>query len=266
MGRSAKPGVERRRHILRILRSGASVDTADLSDRLGVSEMTIRRDLAELESSNMILRSYGGATLARRVFLEFQFDRRHQGMLSAKRAIGRYAAGLIRPKELVFINSGTTTLELARALAQRNIPVTVATQSLAIGSELWRHEQVEVLMLGGELSEGSPDLTGPICEHSLERLHAARAFLGCDGLDPTRGFFAAKPEAARISSTMVKNSDWACVVADGRKISQNAMVRYATCEEIDLLVSDDSISTETLDALQEQVKKIYITEASSIDQ
>ena len=258
MGRSVKPGIERRRQILKILRSGSSIDTAELSQRLGVSEMTIRRDLTELESRNMIVRSYGGATLARRIYLEFQFDQRHQGALAAKQAIGRYAAGLVEPNETVFINSGTTTLELARELTRRAIPVTVATQSLAIGSELWGQEQIKVLMLGGQLSEGSPDLTGPVCEHSLEMLHATKAFLGCDGLQPTRGLFAEQPEAARVSATMVRHSDWACVVTDGRKIGEHATVRFATLSEIDLVVTDDSAPPDALDELRKTVRKVEV--------
>jgi len=250
MGRSAKPGIERRRQILKLLRSGSSIDTADLSQRLGVSEMTIRRDLSDLEAQNMILRSYGGATLARRIYLEFQFDQRRQGSLAAKQAIGRYAAGLVEPEETIFINSGTTTLELARELTRRAIPLTVATQSLAIGSELWGQEQIKVLMLGGQLSEGSPDLTGPVCEHSLEMLHATKAFLGCDGLQADRGFFAEQPEAARVSATMVRHADWSCVVADGSKTGQHATVRYATLSDIDLLVTDESVPAEVLDELK----------------
>lgn len=258
MGRSAKPGVDRRREILKLLRNGNSVDTAELSKRLGVSEMTIRRDLADLETRNMILRSYGGATLARRVYLEFQFDQRHQGGLASKTAIGRAAAGLIQPGERVFINSGTTTLELARELASRKIPVTVATQSLAIGSELWRQEQIEVIMLGGELSEGSPDLTGPLCEHSLERLNANKAFLGCDGLQPGRGVFADIPEAARVSSMMAKRADFVCVVADGRKIGRQSLMRYAMLDELDLLITDTSAPPDALAHLRHGLKKVQV--------
>jgi DeoR/GlpR family transcriptional regulator of sugar metabolism len=260
MGRSAKPGIERRRQILKLLRSGSSIDTADLSQRLGVSEMTIRRDLAELEAQNMILRSYGGATLARRIYLEFQFDQRHQGRLLHKQAIGRYAASLIEPNETIFINSGTTTLELARELTRRSIPITVATQSLAIGSELWGQEQIKVLMLGGQLSEGSPDLTGPVCEHSLEMLHATKAFLGCDGLQPNRGCFAEHPEGARVSATMLRHADWTCLVADSSKIGTHATVRYAMPGEIDLLVTDDGADRQTLDELEQAFREVTVVE------
>ena len=263
MGRSAKPGIERRRQILKLLRSGSSIDTAELSDCLGVSEMTVRRDLSELESQNMILRSYGGATLARRIYLEFQFDQRRQGSLAAKQAIGRYAAALVEPDETIFINSGTTTLELARELTRRAIPVTVATQSLAIGSELWGQDQIKVLMLGGQLSEGSPDLTGPVCEHSLEMLHATKAFLGCDGLQPDRGFFAELAEAARVSATMVRHADWACVVADGAKIGQHATVRYATVGDIDLLVTDESVADDALAELRRAHLNIEVVRPKS---
>ncbi len=260
MGRSAQPGIERRRQILKILRAGHSADTSELSERLGVSEMTIRRDLKELESSNTVLRSYGGATLARRIHLEFQFDQRRQGNLSAKRAIGQYAAELVQPDETVFIDTGTTTLEFARELARRDIPVTVATSSLAVGSELWGREKIKVLMLGGQLREGSPDLTGPLCEHSLEMLSAARAFLGCDGLDPQRGLFAADTEGARVSATMLKHSIWCCLLVDGSKLDRHAPVRYARLDELDLIITDEGARGAGLERLRENVEALQVVE------
>jgi len=258
MGRSAKPGIERRRQILKLLRSGSSIDTGELAGRLDVSEMTVRRDLAELESQKLILRSYGGATLARRIYLEFEFDQRHQGSLPAKQAIGHYAASLVEPNDTIFINSGTTTLEMVRELTRRAIPVTVATQSLAIGSELWGQDQIKVLILGGQLSEGSPDLTGPVCEHSLEMLHATKAFVGCDALQPTRGCFAELPEAARVSATMVRHADWSCVLADGSKIGKHATVRYASFSEIDLVVTDDSAPPDALAELRKAHRAVEV--------
>lgn len=258
MGRSAKPGIERRKQILKILRSGASVDTCELARKLGVSEMTIRRDLRDLETRNAVLRSYGGATLARRVNLEFEFDKRRQGNLRAKQAIARQAASLVEPDETIFIDTGTTALELARELARRDIAVTVVTASLAVGSELWGREQVRVLILGGQLRAGSPDLTGPLCEHSLDLLQAQRAFLGCDGLLPERGLFAADADGARISATMLRNASWCCVLTDSSKVGQPAAVRYALLSEVDRLITDELIAPEHLPVLRRSVPQVEV--------
>jgi DeoR family transcriptional regulator of aga operon len=251
MGRSSQPGIERRKRILEILRSDASVDTAQLSNELGVSEMTIRRDLKALESQNMVLRSYGGATLTHRLHLEFQFDQSRQGALAAKQEIGRYAARLIDPGETIFVDTGTTTLEFARELARRDINVTVATSSLAVGSELWGHGHIRVLMLGGQLRANSPDLTGPLCEHSLDMLNASKAFLGCDALQADRGCFATDTEGARVSSTMLRYASWSCVLADGSKIGKHATVRYAGLADIDLLITDDTAPQDELDKIRQ---------------
>ncbi len=260
MGRSAQPAIERRRRILEILRAGSSVDTADLSSRLGVSEMTIRRDLKVLEAQNKVLRSYGGATLAERLHLEFQFDQTRRNALTAKQAIGRYGASLVLPNETIFLDTGTTTLEFAHGLSRRDIPVTVVTSSLAIGSELWGHSQIKVLMLGGQLRAGSPDLTGPLCEHSLEMLHASRAFLGCDALLPTRGCFAADTEGARVSATMLRYAAWHCILADASKIGKHAPVRYAALDQINLLVIDDAVPAAELARLRENVESVHVVE------
>jgi DeoR/GlpR family transcriptional regulator of sugar metabolism len=258
MGRSAQPAIERRRQILEILRNGTTVDTAELSNQLAVSEMTIRRDLQVLESENKILRSYGGATLARRLHLEFQFDQSRQQALGEKHAIGAYAASLVEPGDTLFVDTGTTTLEFARELSRRDIAATVATSSLAVGSELWGQDQIKVIMLGGQLRAGSPDLTGPLCEHSLEMLHADKAFLGCDGLDPERGCFATDTEGARVSATMLKYASWRCVLADGTKVGRHAPVHYADLRDIDLLVCDDTAPSTDLARIREHVKRIEV--------
>ena len=258
MGRSAEPAIERRRQIIEILRAGSTIDTAALAGQLGVSEMTIRRDLKALETQNKVLRSYGGATLARRLHLEFPFDQSRQGAHEAKHAIGRYAASLVHSGETIFVDTGTTTLEFARELSRRGITASVATSSLAVGSELWGQDQIKVLMVGGQLRAGSPDLTGPLCEHSLEMLHASKAFLGCDGLQPQRGCFAADTEGARVSATMLRYATWRCVLADGSKIGSHSPVHYADLDQIDLLVTDDSAPAEDLALLRDSVKEIHV--------
>lgn len=258
MGRSAQPAIERRQQILQILRGGSTVDTTELSNRLGVSEMTIRRDLKALEKDKKVLRSYGGATLTRRLHLEFQFDPSRQNARSAKKAIGQFAASLVEPGETIFVDTGTTTLEFARELSRRDIPVTVATSSLAVGSELWGQSQIRVLILAGQLRAGSPDLTGPLCEHSMEMLHAAKAFIGCDGLLPGRGFFAADAEGARVSATMLRFAAWKCVMVDGSKIGKPAPVQYAGLDEVDLLVTDDSAPEHAIQLLRESMARVEV--------
>ena len=262
MGRSAQPAIERRGQILEILRAGPTVDTVELSSRLGVSEMTIRRDLKALERQNKVLRSYGGATLANRLHLEFQFNQNRQNALAAKQEIGRYAAALVEPGETIFVDTGTTTLEFARELSRRDIPVTVATSSLAVGSELWGQDRIRVLMLGGQLRAGSPDLTGPLCEHSLEMLHASKAFLGCDGLQPERGCFAADTEGARVSATMLRYAAWRCVLVDGSKIGKHAPVQYADFDPINLLITDDSAPAAALTRLRDNIEKIHVVKVA----
>lgn len=264
MGRSAQPGIERRQRLLEILRSNSSVNTSQMAEALGVSEMTVRRDLKLLESQNKILRSYGGATLAHRLELEFEFDGSRQGMLQAKQGIVRYAAGLVEPDETIFIDVGTTMLELARELRRRDIRVTVATSSLAVGSELWGQARIRVLMLGGQLRANSPDLTGPLCEHSLDLLHASRAFVGCDALDAQRGFFATDSEGARVSSAMLRYATWRCIVADGSKLEQRGTVRYAALNEVDLLVMDESASPEAVEQLRRCVPRVEVVSTNSL--
>ena len=258
MGRSPKPGIDRRERLLKILRQNASVDTSELSASLGVSEMTIRRDLKVLEDQDKIFRNYGGATLASRLHLEFEFNEHRQRGLPAKQAIARFAAGLVERDETIFVDVGTTTLEFARELRRRDVPCTVATSSLAVGSELWGQGHIHVFMLGGQLRDGSPDLTGDLCEHSLELLNASKAFVGCDALDPQRGCLASDDEGASVSKTMLRFAGWCCILSDASKLNRRAPVSYAGLDEIDLLVMDDAVPADTLATLRERVARVEI--------
>lgn len=228
----------RRERLLGRLRRGQTISTERMARTFGVSAMTIRRDLKALSDSGAAVRCYGGALAAQRITFEFAFDEARRRNLPQKRRIGAEAAGRIQPQQTVFLDTGTTTLEIARALARRALPCSVVTSSLVVASELWGREPIELLLLGGRVRRGSPDLVGPATEAVLERLTADIAFLGSEGIDVRRGFFAEDMETARISERMVANSTSTIVVADSSKLGRTGPARFATIEQIDELITD----------------------------
>jgi DeoR family fructose operon transcriptional repressor len=212
--------------------------------------MTIRRDLAELERSGQALRCYGGASPAQRITFEFAFDERRRRNLPQKRRIAAEAARRVQPGQTVFMDTGVTTLELARALTSCAVPCTVVTSSLVIASELWGSESVDLMLLGGRVRRGSPDLAGPPTEIMLERLTADIAFVGSDGLDPDRGVFAVDLESARVAERMVASARRVIVVTDSSKLGTASNVRYAVLEDVDELITDDRAPAKMLAAIR----------------
>src|SRR5579871_6016831 len=132
------------------------VTVAELARELGVSEMTVRRDLNALEASAGVQRTHGGAMLTERMILEFDYRGRRELNRAAKCAIAAEARKLVQPGDRIILDCGTTTLELASML-RNGENLTVITPSLAVASELQHAAGVEVVLLGGVIRRGSPD-------------------------------------------------------------------------------------------------------------
>jgi DeoR/GlpR family transcriptional regulator of sugar metabolism len=209
----------------------------ELVEQLGVSGMTVRRDLTALAAEGKVIRTHGGAASAERVSFEFEFLNRVRKNQAAKEAIAAAAAGLIQDGQSVMLDSGTTTLELAKRLrGKRNL--TVITTSLPIAAQLQFDRQIEVLLLGGYLRASSPDLSGALTEANLENLRADAAFLGADGIDSKGNVYQDSPELARMLTKMASSAKRVYVVADGSKLGQTALWRFGRLRDWTALLTD----------------------------
>jgi len=240
----------RRRELALMLSQDRSVSTVEVARRFGVNPMTIRRDLKLLEKSGLAVRCYGGAVSAQRITLEFAFDQRRRTLMKEKARIGEAAAEEVEPGQMVFLDTGTTTLEVARALARREIPCQIATSSLVVASELWGREKIDLLLLGGRARRGSPDLAGPGTALMLERLTADVAFMGCDGLEPARGCFAHEAETAHVCEQMAAHARRVVVVADRSKLGVAGTARYLKIEDMNELIIDRGADRTLVAVLQ----------------
>jgi DeoR/GlpR family transcriptional regulator of sugar metabolism len=234
-----------------IFRRG-EIETAEAAERLDVSAMTIRRDLQALEEGGAVVRRYGGAVAAQRIIFEFAFDERRRRNLAEKRRIGAAAAEGVLPGETAFLDTGTTTLEVARALAADGPACTVVTSSLVIASTLWAQKQIDLVLVGGRVRRGSPDLVGPGTELMLDRLTAEVAFVGSDGIDPERGSFAGDMETARVAERMAANARRAVVVADSSKLGRPGAVSYMDIEQMQELITDRGADGAAVAALRDR--------------
>lgn len=228
----------------------------DLVRRLGVSGMTIRRDLAALAQQGRVLRTHGGATLAERFSFEFAFRDRLQKQPQAKEAIGRAAAAMISNDQIVLLDSGTTTLALARHLHGKE-RVTVITTSLPIAAELQYDRNLQVLLLGGYLRPESPDLGGALTEANLETLRADLAFLGVDAIDETGAVYNQSPEVARMLSKMAAAAAQVHVVADSSKLGKTAMWRFGRLQDWGSLITDRQANAKILASLRKAGVEVF---------
>lgn len=220
--------------------------------------MTIRRDLKELQKSGLATPCYGGAMAAQRISFEFAIDKRHQANLAQKQRIGRAACVNIRDGQIVFLDTGTTTLEVARALSERDIHCTVITGSLVIASELWGKGNIELQILGGRVRQNNPDLVGPYSDSMLDRFAADVAILGSDGIDPARGVFAGDLEIARIAEKMACNARKAIVVADSSKLGQAGLARFLKIKDMHEFVTGKGASVADVKKLRAQGVKVTL--------
>ena len=216
-----------------------------LAREFGVSEMTIRRDLDALELKSEIQRTHGGAMLTPRMMLEFDYRDRRERHRAAKQAIAAAALKLVQPGQRLILDTGTTTLELARLLADSK-NLTVITPSLAVASELQHAPGVEIILLGGVIRRGSPDLTGPVTEHCLDLFAVDLAFLGADGIGLDGALYNSDLRLARVDKLMRQVAKRTCVLADHSKIGATALARSGSLADVDIFITDDGATPDLL--------------------
>ncbi|HEY3418390.1 MAG TPA: DeoR/GlpR family DNA-binding transcription regulator [Armatimonadota bacterium] len=249
---------ERWREILDILSREGRIRVADLAAQLSVSEATVRRDLEAMQAQGMLQRTHGGALLQRPTALEISFDESKSRSLREKRAIGRRAADLVGPGESIIIESGTTTLEMARCLAGEARQLTVLTNSLAIAKELATNEDIEVLVLGGSLRRQSASLVGNWVSEILRNVRVDKAFLGVNGLSPDFGLSAPNVFTAETRKAMIVASRTRIALADHSKLGVESLYRVAPINVLDILVTDAEATEEQLKPFREAEIEVLV--------
>jgi len=221
----------------------------ELVEQFEVSGMTIRRDLQSLADQGKVIRTHGGAAMAERVSFDFDFLNSQNEHQAAKRAIAAAAAAQVEEGESVMLDSGTTTLALAKELRGKRRLVVITT-SLPIASQLQYDQEIEVLLLGGYLRPSSPDLVGALTESNLETLRADVAFLGASGVDRRGNVYQEVAEVARMLSKMAASARRVFVVADGSKLGKTALWRVGRLQDWSALITDAGADRKVLASLK----------------
>lgn len=226
---------ERRHRIAMFVLERGGVTVSELSERFGVSAVTIRSDLESLEQAGVLKRSHGGAVAHRVARFSPAFQERSSVNLHAKRAIAEVASGLVEDGDKVFLDAGSTTLLLARVLRTRD--VTVATNSLYVMNEMINASKAELVMIGGELYEPGLSFVGSLAVRFVQGIHVDIAFLGTNGLCP-RGMFVNNAVEAGIKHAMIASAHRSVVLADSSKIGLESFVLVAPLAELGMALTD----------------------------
>jgi DeoR family fructose operon transcriptional repressor len=240
--------VDRRHRILERVAAEQTIHIAELATELGVSEMTIRRDIGRLERDGFLRRTYGGATAHLTRSMELLFNARALANAPAKRLIGMRAAEILEPASTLFIGIGSTAEQFAMFLPASDA-LTVITGSLPVASLLGTRRG-RVVILGGSVLNDDLACVGPVASATVRRYHADVAVLGAAGVTAAHGITELDDAAAEIQRLMIEQSARLTVVADGSKVGATTMAAVAPARAIHTLVTDSSAPAQELRELR----------------
>jgi DeoR family transcriptional regulator of aga operon len=250
---------QRRATILQALTQHGSVQVNELVERLGVSAVTIRSDLTALESQGLATRSHGGATLTRTPPPEQTIPQKDAINHEQKERIGACAARMVAPGDNIIIDSGTTTISLARHLREAQ-NVTVMTNGLNIAWELAEAPGVDLILTGGLLRKQSLSIQGAQAEACLQAYSFDKLFLGVDGFDLQFGVTTHHEAEASLNHKMVERAKKIIVLADASKFGRVSLHRIVQLDRVHTVITDAGISPEYRDGLLEAGIELLIAE------
>lgn len=240
---------QRREAILQQLTRNGAVQVTDLVQEFGVSAVTIRNDLSALEAQGLATRSHGGATLTRTPPPEQSIRQKDAINQEQKDRIGALAATLVQEGDNIIIDSGTTTISLARHLRDAK-GVTVMTNGLNIAWELADTAGVELILTGGLLRKQSLSIQGSQAEATLQAYNFDKLFLGVDGFDLQFGVTTHHEAEASLNHKMVERAKKIIVLTDASKFGRVSLHRIVQAGQVDTVITDSSISPEYREGLQ----------------
>ena len=247
---------DRLSRILELAVESSSLEVEEVALLLKVSPATVRRDFDALAKRQLLSRTHGGAVASGgSVALPLNYKVARGD--AAKERIAQAAAELVPRYAIIGINGGTTTTAVARALVARpefapgeqsdsQPALTVVTNALNIAAELTVRHQIKIVVTGGVARPQSYELTGPFADEVLKEINIDIAFIGVDALDAVAGASADHEDEARVNRQVVSRARKVVVVADSSKFTKRAFATISPLSEIDVLITDDGISADTV--------------------
>ncbi len=250
---------ERHQFILNKLQKEGYVAVVDLCKELNVSPVTIRKDLKLLEEKSLLFKAHGGATQQNPYTVDRSVNEKEKIQSIEKLKIGSAAAKLVEDNDSIIIASGTTVQALAKAINVKG-NLMVVTGALNVALELVKHQNIEVMHLGGIVRKSSTSVTGNYAEQALRDFFCSKLFLGVDGIDLDFGLTTTNSMEAQLNREMMKVSQKTIVLADSTKFGKKGFGRICGFEDIDLIITDSGISESNIKALESMGVQVTIAE------
>jgi len=249
---------ERQQQILGVLREEFTARVSRLSELLGVSEMTIRRDLDVLEQKGLVERTHGGAVFRQeRLLGKFHYRRSIEQNPREKQDIARKAAAFIEPNDTIYVGEGVTASQVVRH-AEPGMPFTVVTNNLGVIREI-EHTAAELILLAGTYNPTTHALAGPLTMEMIRQVNATKVFLGADGLSLSAGMTTTDLEIAVIERSMIQHTRGKVVVmANHTKFGLVAEMGIVPLKSIDVLVTNRKIPGDFQKSLEQMGVEVVI--------
>lgn len=241
---------ERHALIMDMLIQQNSILVTDLSERLQVSSVTIRKDLTELERAKKLYRSHGRAILINPYINNRNVNVKEKLCIDEKRIIGKVAASMITHDDSILIASGTTVHALARSI-EADHKLTVITASLQVSELLSGQENIDIIQLGGMLRHSSLSVVGNYAESILSNFFCSKLFLGVDGIDLDFGITTTDMREANLNQVMMRTAQKTIVLADSSKFGRRGFSKIADMDEIDLIITDTNVQPTVAKRIEE---------------
>lgn len=240
--------LDRRARVLDLLETQGQVKVAELSKMFKVSEVTIRNDLTQLEKKGLLIRARGGAIRSQGVGVDYALNVKAKKFFKEKRAIGLKAAELVNEGDTIILDSGSTTMEIARNLGHFR-ELTVITNALNIARQLAEFPNIKIIMPGGILRKKALAMVGPSAETAIRNYFCDKLFLGVDGIDPHYGISTPNVEEAHLNRIMIEISREVIVVTDSSKFGKRSLALITPMNKVHTVITDSGISRDDITSL-----------------
>lgn len=250
---------QRRKNILRFLKEHGEMNVADLAERLSASEMTVRRDLHDMQRRGLLTRYHGGARLTQQEEQPAYFEEKDSVRSNEKALIAKIIAAMLQPGCTLFCNAGTTTLAVMTHARDKNVRIitnnAMATVALTSGN-------AELISTGGQYNARTRSFYGDFAAHVIRKVHADICILGSNGVSASGGVTTSEYNETELNTLMVKRCQGKRIIAaDGSKIGKTFCFTSVSLNKCDILVTDSSADPVELQRIRDTGLKVMLADA-----
>jgi len=242
--------LERKKKILMILDEFDSLSVMEISEKLSISPATVRRDLQDLSEEGVLQRTHGGAMKLDNLPL-VAFNKKQTANVESKQEIGKVAAANVVDGDTIFMDCGSTVFAMCAHLKKLS-RLKIITNSLPIVAELVDAPGISINLIGGELDKERRAVHGDMAVQHIDNYHAAKAFVGVDGVSVKNGLTAHSEKESQITKAFLRNAEQVYLLTDSSKIGKDAYVKFEALKVVDFLITDTQLEPTLKKEIEEQ--------------